>query len=186
MMARWEPNAQERLAQAAMELFAERGYDGTTVSDIADRAGLTERTFFRYYADKREIIFDGAELLKKTLVDAVAEAPKGGTPMDVVYGALEVAVPLLEARQQFAGKRYALIMANRELQERELVKMATIASAIAGKLVERGTPALQAKLAADAGLSIFRIGFENWIADPKRSYAAHLKKARTALEALMR
>ena len=77
-MGRWEPNARGRLEQAAMELYLERGFDQTTVAEIAERAGLTERTFFRHFADKREVLFAGAGALQELLVSAVAGAPDSG------------------------------------------------------------------------------------------------------------
>src|SRR5215217_8219895 len=88
-MARWEPNAEGRLREAAMELFAERGYEQTTVADIAERAGLTSRTFFRYFADKREVLFSSKEAFEQPLVDALEAAPAGAPPMAAVAAALD-------------------------------------------------------------------------------------------------
>ena len=89
-MSRWEPNARGRLEQAAAELFADRGYDQTTVADIAARAGLTERTFFRHFADKREVLFAGADALREQLVSTVAEAPRPLAPLDAAIAATVV------------------------------------------------------------------------------------------------
>src|SRR5450755_2142351 len=111
-MARWEPDARGRLQQAAMELYGERGYDQTTVEDIAARAGLTERTFFRYFADKREVLFGGSKDLEKLIVEAIAIAPKTMAPLDVVAAALEATAPLFEHRRAYARKRQALIAAH--------------------------------------------------------------------------
>ena len=74
-MGRWEPDARGRLEQAALELFEERGYARTTVGDIASRAGLTERTFFRYFTDKREVLFSGSGAVESLMVESIAAAP---------------------------------------------------------------------------------------------------------------
>src|SRR5438105_15155446 len=131
-MARWEPDARGRLERAAMELFLERGYVHTTVAEIAARAGLTERTFFRYFADKREVLFWGAGALRELLVSAVASAPDSASPIDAVAAALEAAGALLQERREFARQRQSVIAANTELQERELIKLASLSAALAG------------------------------------------------------
>jgi AcrR family transcriptional regulator len=162
-MGRWEPNARGRLEQAALELFIERGFEQTTVAEIAKRAGLTERTFFRYFADKREVLFWGAGTLQEFLVSTVASAPDSAAPIDVVGAALEAAGALLQERREGARQRQAVIAANAELQERELIKLASLASALAGALRRRGVPEPAASLAAEAGIAVFRIAFERWI-----------------------
>jgi AcrR family transcriptional regulator len=163
-MGRWEPNARGRLEQAAMELYAERGFDQTTVAEIAKRAGLTERTFFRHFADKREILFAGSAVLQDNMVKAVAGAPAGASPIEAVTAAVVAAGAMLQERRPHARKRQAVIVAHPELQERELIKMATLASALAGALRERGVGDLPASLAAEAGIAVFRVAFERWIA----------------------
>ncbi len=162
-MARWEPNARGRLQQAALELFRERGYEQTTVAEIAERAGLTERTFFRHFTDKREVLFAGGEVLQETIVDALAAAPPDAAPIDALALALEAAGPLFEERRGFSGPRQAIIDANPELQERELIKLARLASALAAGLRERGVPEPAASLVAQAGLAVFRSAFARWI-----------------------
>src|SRR5450631_3123376 len=177
-MARWEPNAIGRLTEAAMELFAERGYGKTTIGDIAARAGLTERTFFNYFTDKREVLFAGSEHFVKRILDAVRAAPKSSAPLGVVLSACESTSDFLEERRPFARKRGALIAAHPELQERELVKMMSLAAAIAEVLKERGISASAASLAAEAGLAVFRVGFEQWVKDTKhRSLVFHMRAA---------
>lgn len=185
-MARWEPNTSERLTEAAMELFAERGYAKTTVEDIAARAGLTERTFFRYFTDKREVLFGGAEGFQKTIVDAVRSAPKSSSPLDAVVDAWASMSDVFEERRPFARKRGALIAAHPELQERELIKLTTLAAAIIELLKERGTSSVMASLATEAGLAIAKVAFEQWLQDPKdRSLTFHLSAARRKLEAVI-
>src|ERR1700724_1203764 len=111
-MSRWEPDSRGRLEQAALALYGERGFDNTTVADIAVRAGLTERTFFRYFADKREVLFSGAGTLQELLVSAVVSAPDSATPIDAVAAALEGAGALLQERREFARQRQAVIAAS--------------------------------------------------------------------------
>src|SRR5689334_19619355 len=133
-VGRWEPDAQGRLTRAALELYAERGFDRTTVADIAARAGVTERTFFRYFADKREVLFDGAHTLERAVVDGIAAAPATATPIDVVAEAFAGASSVLEDRRDFARQRAAAIAATPALQERELLKLAALGSAAAAAL----------------------------------------------------
>lgn len=166
-MRRWEPNARGRLEQAAMELYRERGFEQTTVAEIAGRAGLTERTFFRHFADKREVLFSGASELQDLIVRGVVDAPPGA-PLDAVAAALESTGNLFEERREYAGVRQAIIDANPELQERELKKMATLARAIAGALRDRGVGEPGASLTAEAGTAVFRVAFQRWVEDPDR------------------
>src|SRR5271154_5705730 len=118
-MGGWEPNARGRLERAAMELYGERGFEQTTVAEIAARAGLTERTFFRHFADKREVLFWGAGALQEMFVSAVAGAPESATPLEAVGGALAAAGALLQQRGDYARQRQGIISACSELQERE-------------------------------------------------------------------
>lgn len=162
-MGRWEPNARGRLEQAALELYGERGFEQTTVAEIAARAGLTERTFFRYFADKREVLFWGAGALQEFLVDAVAGAPDSAAPIDAVAAALEAAGSLFQERRESARQRQRIIAANPELRERELIKLATLAAAIAEVLRQRGASHPAATLTAEAGIAVFRVAFERWV-----------------------
>ena len=162
-MGRWEPGASGRLRLAAMELYVERGYDQTTVADIAERAGLTARTFFRYFADKREVLFNGSEELEAQMVAALAQAPDGSSAMEAVSAALDAAADLLGERRDFARQRQAVIAAHADLRERELIKMATLAAALADSLRQRGVPEPDASLAAEAGVAVFRVAFARWV-----------------------
>jgi AcrR family transcriptional regulator len=185
-MARWEPDAAGRLVAAAMQLYGERGFDRTTVADIAARAGLTERTFFRYFADKREVLFSGSGVLQEFLVDKVASAPASMPPIDVVASALVETGPFFEQRRDFARQRQALIVAHAELQERELIKFAALAAAIGELLRRRGVPAPAASLAAEAGMTIFKRAFEAWVGDgKKRDLGYHVRAAHTELESVV-
>ena len=164
-MGRWEPNARGRLEQAALELYAERGFEQTTVAEIAERAGLTERTFFRHFADKREVLFAGAGALQELLVTAVVGAPDSVAPLEAVAAALEAAGALLQERREYARRRQAVIDANTALQERELIKLASLASALADALRRRGVADPAASLTAEAGIAVFKIAFERWISE---------------------
>lgn len=167
-MGRWEPDARGRLMLAALDLYTERGYEQTTVADIAQRAGVTERTFFRHFADKREVLFDGAGQLQETVVGAIAAAELGA-PIEVVGAAMERAAELLQERRPFARQRAATIAANPSLLERELLKLAALGAAAAEALRARGVPEPDASLAAEAGVVVFKVAFERWITDPARA-----------------
>jgi AcrR family transcriptional regulator len=164
-MGRWEPNARGRLAKAAMDLYAEQGFDQTTVAEIAARAGLTERTFFRHFADKREVLFYGMEMLRDLLARAVADAPTSATAMDAAGAAFETACEFLAENPDRARLRDAIVSANAELRERELIKLAALASAVAGALRDRGIPDPAASLAGETGVAVFKIAFVRWVAE---------------------
>ncbi|ACG72801.1 regulatory protein TetR [Anaeromyxobacter sp. K] len=177
-MARWEPDARGRLERAAMELYRERGYDQTTVAEIAARAGLTERTFFRHFADKREVLFWGAAGLRQLITDGIAGAPPDAAPLDAVAAALEATAPVFDQRRAFARQRQALIAAHPELQEREVMKLTLLAGAAAEALRARGVGEPAATLAAEAGMAIFKVAFEGWLRDEKgRGLPHHLRAA---------
>jgi AcrR family transcriptional regulator len=166
-MTRWEPNARGRLELAALELYRERGYDQTTVAEIARHAGLTERTFFRYFADKREVLFYGSGMLQDGLVRGIEDAPAGLPPIDAIGASLEaIADSLFEERRDRARQRQAIIAATPELQERELIKMATLSAAVADALRRRGVTDPGASLAAEAGIAVFRVAFQRWAGQP--------------------
>ena len=184
-MSRWEPNARGRLEQAAMALYAECGFEQTTVAEIAARAGLTERTFFRHFADKREVLFYGAPALQELVVSTVASAPDTAAPIDAVAAAVQAAAALLQERRDGARLRQAIIAANPELQERELIKLANLASALAGALRERGVSEPAASLTAEAGVAVFRNAFARWIGDPgEQDFPRLIRESLDALKAV--
>lgn len=166
-MGRWEPDARGRLEKAAFELYAERGFEATTVAEIAARAGLTERTFFRYFADKREVLFSGSGALEDRLVHGTVSAPGNLGPVEAVGAALaDVADDVFAGLHEYARHRQAVIASHPELRERELTKLASLASALAGALRERGVPGPAASLAAEAGIAVFKVSFERWTGGP--------------------
>jgi AcrR family transcriptional regulator len=184
-MGRWQPDARGRLQRAALELYGERGFEQTAVADIAERAGLTERTFFRYFADKREVLFSGSEDLLALFVDAVTNAPESLAPIDAVGEALAASAAFFDGRVEQARTRQAVIDANPSLRERELTKLASLAAAVAGALRSRGVADPAAMVTAEAGIAVFKIAFGVWVdesnerdlADVLRATLAELKSA---------
>jgi AcrR family transcriptional regulator len=162
-MSRWQPNARGRLEQAALELYTERGFDQTTVAEIAQRAGLTERTFFRYFADKREVLFWGQGALTELVTKQIADAQDSASPLEAVGAALKATGELFTDRREHARRRQAVIEANAGLQERELIKLASLAVAMAEELGRRGVGELAAKLTAETGVAVFKVAFDRWI-----------------------
>src|SRR5882724_7168801 len=137
-MARWQPDAHGRLQQAALELFEQRGYEDTTVAEIAERAGLTKRTFFRYFADKREVLFSGSEGFEQAFVDGIENAPPSASPLEAIGVGLDGTAVFLRGRSEVAPRRQAILDATPELQERERTKMASLAGAGTEALRRRG------------------------------------------------
>jgi AcrR family transcriptional regulator len=184
-MSRWEPNARGRLEQAALELYRERGFDQTTVAEIAERAGLTERTFFRYFADKREVLFWGEGALHELFVHAVAGSPDSAAPLDAIAAGLETAATLFRERRDQARQRQAVIAANKELQERELMKLASLAAGMAEALRRRGVNEPAASLTAEAGVAVFKVAFARWIeADDNNDLVHHIRESLDELKGL--
>ncbi len=184
-MGRWEPDAEGRFRAAAIDLFAEIGYEQTTVAAIAERAGLTARTFFRHFADKREVLFHGSERLQAGMVDAMAQAPTNARVKDLIAAALKAPVDFFsEERRAYSRRRHAVIVANAELQERELIKLAKLTGALAESLRARGVAEPDASLAAETGIAIFRVAFAQWVgSEEHRSYRAIVEDALVRLRA---
>ena len=181
-MSRWEPNARGRLEQAALDLYQERGFEQTMVTEIADRASLTERTFFRYFADKREVLFGGQDILRQVSVSTIEAAPASATLLDVVAAALEALAPVIKERHKRVRQRQAVIAANPELQEREMLKRAALTSDMADALRRRGVTDLAAILAAEVGSIAFKIAFDRWASEPNAQDLLQL--VRTSLDQL--
>lgn len=191
-MARWEPNARERLVRAAVELFAEQGYEATTVNEIAERAGgLTKTTFFRHFTDKREVLFAGQEIHGRIVAEAIAEAPESATPLEMVGLALDgLASSFTEDRRDIGRRLRAVIAHSAELQERSASKRAALSEAMAHALRTHGISELVADLAAELGTRAFYGAFDRWTssADPRtlveyvRVVFGELKTAMSVLE----
>lgn len=183
-MVRWEPNARDRLQEAALALFAERGYDDTTVAEIAERAGLTERTFFRHFADKREVLFDGGDRFRTAVVDPVVAAPPSATALEAVTAGIEGAGSVFPDLA-LVRRRQALILANPELQERELIKLASLTTALREALRRRGVPDTAAQLAAQTGVAVLAVALTRWIEDPaEQPWEIHVREAMDELHRL--
>jgi len=161
---RWAPNARERLENAALDLFAENGYEQTTVAQIADRAGMNRATFFRHFADKREVLFGGEDVLAGLFADAIRAAPPGATLTECLQAALASAGAAMTPHLRAAAARRRLVVAaNSELQERGLLKHARITTSITAALHERGTDELTARLGAETGMLAFSVAFDRWM-----------------------
>lgn len=171
-MPRWEQGSEDRLKKAAIELFAERGFEHTSVIEIAKRAGVTTRTFFRYFADKREVLFTGSDDLRAALVAKILQAPDVGEPLQAVMGVLMAYNWECMGSRDFQRHRQAVIAANPELLERDLIKHDRIAVGIFEALRQRGVDAASAQLAARVGVQIFFTAYEHWLeADEKTDLA---------------
>ncbi|MGR6920233.1 TetR family transcriptional regulator [[Actinomadura] parvosata] len=168
-MPRWDPKAQERLRAAALELFVEQGYENTTVTQITERAGLTRRTFSRYFTDKRDVLFAGSEQLPDAVSAAVLRADATLPPFQALLAALADIGGLFAELVPHAAQRRAIIASSPDLQERERTKLAAVAEALAAALRERGATTSEAKLVAQVGVAVFQSAFERWTDQPERA-----------------
>ena len=178
-VSRWAPDARERLETAALDLFAENGYEETTVAQIADRAGLNRATFFRHFADKREVLFGGEDKLVGLFGDGIRAAPPDATPTECLQAAFAAAALALTPEQRVkAAKRVLVVAANSEVQERGLLKRARIARSISAALRERGADELTARLGAEVGMLAFSIAVERWMgSDDEEPFPVHAAAA---------
>ena len=164
-MGRWEPDARGRMLDAALELFAEQGFEKTTACDIATRAGVTERTFFRHFADKREVLFVSPNALDETVAEAIAAADEQATPMQMVLAGVRAAAAGIDAvrsREQ-AAERARIIDSTPALRERELLKAASMTTAAQTALADRGVGEPIAGLAAHSAVAVFQAAFSRWV-----------------------
>lgn len=168
-----------------MTLFIERGYDEVTVADIAERAGLTKRSFFNHFADKREVMFASADALQASVLAALAEAGTGLDPLDAAVRAFTQAAAPIEDYPELARARRALIDSSPELRERDLLKMAQMAAAVADALARRGVPRRDAIFVSQGATTVFTTAVDEWAADPGRGLAASIKGALSDLRAAL-
>jgi AcrR family transcriptional regulator len=185
LVSRWAPDARERLETAALDLFVENGYEETTVAQIADRAHLNRATFFRHFADKREVLFGGEDLLAGLFGDAIRAASPEATPTECLRAAFTAAGAAMTPRQRAKAAQRVLVLAgNAEVQERGLLKHARIARSISAALRARGADELTARLGAEVGMLAFRIAVERWLEpDNDEPFALHAAAALTDLQA---
>jgi AcrR family transcriptional regulator len=162
-VGRWPPNASDRLAQAALDLFAEHGYENTTVIDIAERAGLTKSTFFRHFGDKRDVLFGGDET-SGPLAQGISAAPIEAGPLEAVAHALDAVgrIAFTPERKEYESRRRTVIAANPELQEREALKTLALTASMSEALERRGIPDLTARVAAELGKLALSIAYQRW------------------------
>ncbi|MEU6512294.1 helix-turn-helix domain-containing protein [Streptomyces sp. NPDC046942] len=181
-MARWDPGTEQRLRKAAMELFQRYGYDNVTVTQIAEHAGITRRSYFRYFPDKREVLFANSDQLATAVGEAVLAADKDTSPLAAVLGALTEAGSHLAERAEHAAERHAVINSSPELQERERTKLAALSAAIQQALRQRGVAPHAAKATAQVTTIAFANGYEQWIeANGRKAFADCLATATLAL-----
>lgn len=185
-MGRWQPGARGRLEKAALELVFQRGYDNVTVAQIAERAGLTERTFFRYFADKREVLFAGGGAINEFLAERVEAAPSGSSPFESAVEALAgAAEAFFEDRRELVIRRQAIVTSTPELRERELIKLAGMVSTLADALHRRGAADPVARMAAEAAIAAFKSAFARWVElDGRQDLAVLVRAAADELQAV--
>ncbi len=176
--------ARARLREAALDLYRERGYDATTTAEIAARAGVTERTYFRHFADKREVLFDGETELRDVMVGAIASAPGEPSPLALVLNAYTAAIPLFVAGRPVAERRAALIAASPALRERAHAKSAMLTEALIHALQERHLTEPVARLAAGAGAVVFQHAYRAWDGVAAAGLAALITRATDELHTL--
>jgi AcrR family transcriptional regulator len=184
-MVRWQPGARGRLAEAAMALFIERGYNQVTVADIAERAGLTKRSFFNHFADKREAVFASVDELQEAVLAALAEADSDLDPLDAAVRAFTQAAAPIADYPELTRARRALIDSSAELQERDLLTMASMTAAVADALGRRGVPRRNAAFVAQAATTAFTTGLDDWAREPQRGFAASIQGALNDLRAAL-
>lgn len=182
-MTRWDGNARGRLERAALDLFREQGYDRTTVAQIAQRANLTERSFYRWFADKREVLFGGSDDLQTFLVAAIDAVPPDTAALPTLLAAFATASEVFRPRE-FLRERSAVIAANPPLQERELIKLSSIAERLTTTLLQRGSDEQTARLATDVGMAVLRLTTERWMADDRLDFAGVLSTSAADLLAV--
>lgn len=184
-MTRWEPNAGGRLEEAALELFGERGFDQTTVEDIATRAGVTKRTFFRHYSCKREVLFGGGDAFRAFFVESLDGAPVDVPPLEMMAMTLDTVAAAFEDRHEATRRRQTVIAASADLRERELVKLASVSAALAASLRARGVAEPAATITAETAVAVFRNAVERWISTADGpELQEHIRESLHALQAM--
>ena len=184
-MARRDGDVRNRLAEAALELFQTRGYDRTTAAQIAAAAGVTERTFFRYFPDKREVLFDGEARVQAALVASIIDAPADLGPLEMLFRSFHAFRPMLEDRRAYAEPRHRIVSATPVLHERELAKIASLAGALADTLRARGVADLRATLAAQAAMAAFVEATTAWLDKPDVGLGERFNAGLRELRALL-
>ncbi|GAB3597336.1 TetR family transcriptional regulator [Microbacterium tumbae] len=185
-MTRWPADTQERLKRTAIDLFSSRGFDAVTVAEIAEAAGVTERTFFRYFGDKREVLFTDQNAYNALFLDALADAD-ATSPLALVEAALRGGGTFFpEQRRPMSRARQKVIDSSTALLERDSLKRGALVDALTTALVTRGVPPVAASLAAQSGSAVFHVAFTAWVSEGEdRSFIELLDDALAALRSLL-
>ncbi|WP_033342668.1 TetR/AcrR family transcriptional regulator [Catenuloplanes japonicus] len=163
-MSRWPTDARERLRQAALALFAEQGFAATTVPEITARAGLTTRTFFRHFADKRAVLFVDDDEVTSMVAVLMAETPAEVEPMTLIREGLRtLAETRFEGRRSELRERRTLVNSDESLRERDLRKRATIAESVRAGLAARGLAPARAALLGEVSAGVLSLSIEEWL-----------------------
>ncbi len=185
-MVRWQPNARERLERAALELFLTNGFQETTVPQITARAGLTTRTFFRHFVDKREVLFGAERELPALVARLLAEAPATLEPMTLIEQGLQtVAKTRLEGQHDYLRARRTVVQADEGLRERELRKLSVLAEVIKMGLRHRGVNEVTAAVAAQVAVTVFDVAVNRWLDQDTEPLTQLLHDTLAALQSLV-
>ncbi len=176
-MPRNGEEVRKRLQWAALELFRERGYEETTAAEIAAKAGVTERTFFRHFPDKREVLFDGDAAFIEAVMPAVRNAPETLGPWDTLFHAFNSVKHMFVENRPFTEPRQRVIASSPALQERAMAKTRSLIAAVASALGERGLSAPQANLAAQMGMATLSHGVAAWFSNGSIDLGEHIVRA---------
>jgi AcrR family transcriptional regulator len=176
-MPRDGKQVRKRLQLAALELYRDRGYEQTTAADIAGKAGVTERTFFRHFPDKREVLFDGDAAFSDALTSAVRRAPPALGPWDTLFLAFRSVEQIFVENRPFSEPRQRVIASSPALQERAMAKTRSLIAALTSALSERGVPARQASLAAQMGMAALSHAVAAWFGDDTNDLEGHIARA---------
>lgn len=185
-MVRKPSDAPGRLQRAAMALFIERGYDEVTVAEIAEQAGMTKRSFFNHFTDKRAVMFASADALQASVLAALADADADLGPLDAVVQAFMQAAAGMEDYPVLARARQVIIDSSPDLRERDLLKMAEMTAAVADALAARGVPRRDAILVAQVATTVFTTAADEWVRDPRRGLAAAIQDTLDGLTAVLK
>jgi AcrR family transcriptional regulator len=176
-MPRDGEKVRRRLQEAALELYQEGGYDGTTAAEIAAKAGVTGRTFFRHFADKREVLFGGEEEFAAALTGAILNAPKELAPLETLLHAFRAVEPIFVENRSFSTRRQMVIDSNPALQERAQAKRQALIATVVSALVRRDVPSRLARLAAQLGMAAMNCAVSSWFESGSADLDGHLTQA---------
>lgn len=173
-MPRNGETVRKRLQWAALELYRKRGYEETTAAEIAAKAGVTERTFFRHFPDKREVLFDGDAAFAEALTSAVRHAAPALGAWAALFFAFDSVKGMFVENRSFSEPRQHVIGSSPALQERAAAKTRMLIGALAQALCERGVPGQQANLAAQVGMATLSHAVAAWLHDDTTDLGEHI------------